>query len=961
MSNDTHPTTFFFADLPGSAHLWQVDRDTAERAITQYDELLRAAVQQGHGEVFKTVGDTICARFTDGHGAACAALYAHRAIAAAAWPPDIAVRARIALHSGRAIERGGDFFGPPVNQVARLLQAGHGGQTLLSDSVYAQIAGTLPPGARCRDLGRHTLRDVQEPVRIYQLDPDEVTRNFPPLATLEYDPHNLPAQLTSFIGRETELADLRALLTRDEIRLITLTGPGGVGKTRLALQLALESRERFPDGRFLVQLAATTTTGQVARTVADALAIREPNDDALPAAIAAWIADRSLLLILDNFEQAREAAPFVATLLAACPRLTVLVTSRVRLRLTGEQEYAVPPMTMPARANTPVEELARIEAVQLFVNRARATRPQFALTAANAPSLAGICRRLDGLPLAIELAAARSKRIPPERMLDQLHDRFGFLRQGSRDLPPRQQALQAAIDWSFDLLSPEHQLLFQRLSIFAGGFTLEAAEEVLNPPASSVRSSFFDVLDGVSTLVDNSLLQVVTAPNGDPRYLMLETIRDYARQRLTASGELETLAQNHADWMLRLARESREHWRHIDENAWLARLETEADNLRAALDWLAAQPEPDQHVNLVAAIWWFWTNRGHLPESRYQLERALARPGGEQSSGWADVLTAAGTTAYLQGDWTAASGYFARALPLMRATGDARGLVRTLNNGGNVALMRDDLDTAAAYYDEALGILRQTGDQRVLGIVLSNLGRIARHQGNYELAHERFAEAIAVQEAIGEERGRITTIANLADLLFDLEQADEAEARYREVRDGYAAMNDRHSTAYALERLAQFAIRHGDWQAAQSQIDEALAIFDDVGDEDGTASMLHVLADLHRARGDSEAAASALVQALDLWRRREVGSVVAPVLVKLAAVASATGQHERGARLLGAVERIREASAAALSPRDQRELDLAIAGVRTAMDGEAYARAFAAGRAMSRDDCFNEAQRVAGR
>jgi predicted ATPase/class 3 adenylate cyclase len=960
MSSGMPPTTFLFADIAGGARLWQHDHRAAARAVEQYEGILRDAISQGGGDVFKTVGDTVCARFADPHGAVRAALLAQRAIAGATWPPGAEVHARVALHSGQAVERGGDFFGPPVNQVARLLQAAHGGQTLLSDTVYARLIGRLPEDATCRDLGRHTLRDVQAPIRIFQLDPLGSACDFPPLATLEYDPQNLPAQMTSFIGRETEWNALRDLLTRDDIRLITLTGPGGVGKTRLALQLATESRERFPDGRFLVQLAATSQASQVARTIADTLDIREVREDALPVTISEWMADRSLLLILDNFEQVREAAPLVGRLLAGCSRLTVLVTSRVRLRLTGEQEYEVPPLTKPAHANTPIEELARIEAVQLFVNRARATRPQFALTAANAPSLAGICQRLDGLPLAIELAAARSKRIPPERMLDQLDDRFGFLTQGSRDLPPRQQALRAAIDWSFDLLSPEHQALFQRLGIFAGGFTLDAAEEVLNPAISGAAATFYDVLDGVSTLVDNSLLQVITAPNGDPRYLMLETIRAYARQRLTASGEFDTFARHHANWMRRLARESRAHWRHTDEIAWLARLETETDNLRAALDWLAARPDPVPHVDLTAAIWWFWTNRGHLPEGRAQLERALARSGGERSPGWADALTGAGVTAYLQGDWTTASGYFAQALPRLREAGDDRGLVRALNNAGNVALLRDDPDVAAAHYDEALDILRRTGDKAVMGIVLSNLGRTARHQGSYDLARRRFAEAIAVQEEIGEERGRITTIANLADLLFDLEQMDEAEARYQEARDGYAALNDRHSTAYALERLAQFAIRHGDWQTAQSQIDEALAIFDDVGDEDGTASMLLVLAELQRTQGDPASAAGTLVRALDLWRTREVGSVIAPVILKLAVVASATGQHERAARLLGAVGRIQQTSIAALSPRDQRELDEGTAEIRSAMDSGAFGRACAAGRELSEAECFAEARRVAG-
>jgi predicted ATPase/class 3 adenylate cyclase len=537
--------TFLFTDIEGSTRLWERSQERMQSVLAQHDVLLREGIERQGGYVFKTVGDAFCAAFPAAPEALAAALSAQRALARE--EALAALRVRMALHTGAAEERGGDFFGPPLNRVARLLAAGHGGQVLLSRATQELVRDSLPAGAFLRDLGEHRLRDLTRPEHIFQLTAPELPSEFPPLRTLELRLHNLPLQPTPLIGREKEVHEVTERLRRSEVRLLTLTGPGGTGKTRLALQAAAELVEEFEDGVFFVNLAPLTDPELVPSSIAQVLGVRETGGRSLPERLHEHLRERRMLLVLDNFEQVVEAAPVVTALLAAAPRLKVLVTSRTALHLRGEKGYVVPPLSLPdPKQLPPLERLGQYEAVRLFIERALDVRGDFAVTDENAPAVAEICHRLDGLPLAIELAAARIRILSPEALLRRLENRLKLLTGGARDLPERQRTLQATIGWSHDLLSEAEKVLFRRLPVFTGGRTLEAIETVCDAEGELG----LDVLEGVTSLVDKSLLRQEEGIGGEPRLVMLETIHEYAREKLEESGEGQEIRRRHAEFFL---------------------------------------------------------------------------------------------------------------------------------------------------------------------------------------------------------------------------------------------------------------------------------------------------------------------------------------------------------------------------------------------------------------------------
>src|SRR5215210_3547652 len=494
-SPPTGTVTFLFTDIEGSTRMWEKDPEAMGSTVARHDEVLRGAIEANEGHVFKTVGDAFCAAFPTAPDALEAAISAQRLLHAGGQDEESRLRVRMALHTGSAEERGGDYFGPPLNRVARLLTAAHGGQTLLSSPAQELVRDQLPTGAGLRDLGEHRLMDLTRPERVFQLLIPDLPEDFPALRTLDVRPNNLPVQPTPLVGREKEVEAVRERLGgSSSARLLTLTGPGGIGKTRLALQVTAEALEEFEDGAFFVALAAIADPSLAAPAIAGSLGVVESGEQPLIEGLKDHLRDRQLLLLLDNFEQVLGASSLVGELLSSCPELKVLATSRIPLRLYGEREYPVPPLALPdpGRLLPPPERLTQYEAVRLFVERAQDARPDFSVTNENAPAVAEICTRLDGLPLAIELAAARAKILSPQAMLSRLSNRLKLLKGGARDLPERQQTLRGGIDWSHDLLEEEERTLFARLSVFVGGCTVEAAEEVCDPEGDLL----VEVLDG---------------------------------------------------------------------------------------------------------------------------------------------------------------------------------------------------------------------------------------------------------------------------------------------------------------------------------------------------------------------------------------------------------------------------------------------------------------------------------
>jgi len=573
-----------FTDIEDSTKMWEGDAPAMQKALARHDELLRSSIEERGGYVFKTVGDAFCCAFPTAPDALEAVPDAQRLLLKERWAESDPMRVRMALHTGAAEERDGDYFGPPANRVARLLSAAHGGQVLLSLPTHEMVRDQLPAGMSLAELGEHRLKDLFRPERVFQLTAPDLPSDFPPLRTLDAYRNNLPLQPTPLVGREKEVVEVCDLLQRDETRLLTLTGPGGTGKTRLALQAAADLLDDFPDGTYFVPLATLSEAELLIPAIAETLGVSETGEQPLDETLKDYLSERRMLLLLDNFDQVLGAAPAVTGLLARASGLKVLATSRAPLGLYGEHVFPVPPLALPdLKSPPPLERLTQYEAVGLFVERARAVKPDFAITNESAPAVAEICVRLDGLPLAIELAAARITMLPPKGMLRRLGSRLKLLTGGARDLPERQRTLRDAIEWSHALLDQGEQVLFRRLAVFSGGRTLEAIEAICDAEGDLPVDTF----EGVSSLLDKSLLRQEEGPEGEPRFVMLETIHEFAREKLEESGEAEQIRRSHAEYFLALAEQAEPRLRGATQLEWLERLEAEHEAIRRG-----SGPEP---------------------------------------------------------------------------------------------------------------------------------------------------------------------------------------------------------------------------------------------------------------------------------------------------------------------------------------------------------------------------------
>jgi predicted ATPase/class 3 adenylate cyclase len=602
---------FLFTDVEGSTRRWEQFPQAMKAALERHDSILRAAVAASNGQVVKTTGDGMMAVFTSAAAATNACLVAQRDLAAEPWGATGALRVRMGLHAGEAATRSSDYFGPVVNRTARIMAVGYGGQVLLSAAAAELVADELPDGAGLRDQGLHRLKDLGRPERLVQLVHPDLADGFPPLATLDRRPNNLPTQTSTFVGRDAELEEIGQRLGDKAVRLLTLTGPGGTGKTRLALRAAADEADRFEDGVFFVDLSAVRAAEDMPASIARAVGLSETSGQPLLEELKERLRLQHTLLVLDNFEQVTTAAPMTVELLEDCQGLKLLVTSREALRVRPEHLYPVPPLSLPRAApdRRSAAELAGCEAVQLFVERAQAVRTDFRLTEENADAVADICQRLDGLPLAIELATARLRLFSPGALRDRLGSRLRLLRGGARDLPARQQTLRATIEWSHQLLEPGEQRLFELLSVFSGAGV--EAVEVVAAELDWLTGTQVDTLDGLDSLVDKSLLRQADAAHGEPRLVMLETIREYAAVRLDDTPEFGAAARRaHAAYFADFARRQWEHLTGRRREPALAAMTAELENLRLAWDHWVAAGDLDQLNKLVDSLWLLYDARG---------------------------------------------------------------------------------------------------------------------------------------------------------------------------------------------------------------------------------------------------------------------------------------------------------------------------------------------------------------
>jgi len=823
--------TFLFTDIEGSTRLEKrVGRERYGELRERQREILRAVWEAGGGREQGTEGDSFFVVFPEAPAAVEAAIAAQRALAAEPWPDDAPIRVRMGLNSGGAEVTGESLVGLGVNRAARIASLAHGGQILASKLTQDLLEDHPLDGVRLRDLGDHRLKDLSAPVRIVQIVAEGLPTDFPALRSLDARPNNLPTQLTTFIGRDAELEEAAGLLATT--RLLTLTGPGGTGKTRLSLQLAARASGDFTDGVYFVPLEPIRDPMLVAPRIASALGVAEGTARPIGDSLGDWLRDKRLLLVLDNFEQVVSAAPLVADLLRTAPDIKVIVTSRAALHISGEQEYPVPGLPTPpdpshlssldrlnlggeTRAIDPAA-LGQYAAVRLFIERAVAVRPGFAVTNENAPAVAAISSRLHGMPLAIELAAARIKLLSPDAILVRLDHQLDILAAGARDLPPRQQTLRGAIAWSYDLLDDDGKRLLDRLSVFASGCDLPSAEAICGP-ASDVGG---DIFDGLMALVDQSLAKVEETPEGEPRFRLLDTIRDYAAERLDVDGEVELIRARHRDWYVALAHQAAGELSGSDQRRWLDRLELEHDDIRAVLDRAVAAPDPAVAIGLAFSMWRFWQKHGHLAEARRRLEAMAASPWSRDDPRLrAKLVEALGGTCWWQGELGEMAAHYGEALSIWQS-------------------LDDEAELANAYYNAAFGYAVPRTDDR------------GRDSDPDRIGIRYLEQARDTYHRIGDLRGEANAVWGIGNYRYFRSHPGNGVDEFRKSVAVFRGVGDLTMEAWGLHMLGTGLLRNGEVEEARGHIQHAIEHFHAAGDASGLTLTLDDMSAVAVADGD---------------------------------------------------------------------------------------------------------------
>ncbi len=800
----TGTVTFLFSDIEGSTVRWERDRKAMEPALARHDELMRATLEARGAYTFKTMGDAFCAAFATAADAIAAALDAQRALAAADFSAVEGIRARMALHAGIAAERDGDYFGPTVNRVARLLAIGHGGQVLLSGACMELVRGELPPECSLLDLGAHRLKDLAQPERVYQLIAPELPQAFPELRSLDHLSNNLPSQLTSFVGREDDVAAITLLL--HEHRLVTLTGSGGVGKTRASLQVAANLIDRFSDGVWFIELAPLTGGEYIPSTVAQALDLKLASEGDPVENLVRALKGKQTLLVFDNCEHLVEpAARVLAAILRGSPKVKMLVSSRQALGISGEVSYRMPSLPVT-------------EAIALFAERARGADTRFALTDENTPIVADICRRLDGIPLAIELAAARVKMLSPKQLRERLDERFRVLTGGDRSALPRHQTMRALIDWSYELLDERERTLFRRLGIFVNGFALEGAVAV----GSSDDLDELDVFDVLASLVDKSL--VLAEPQDDAlRYGLLESTRAYASEKLDDAGERDFMIDRHLRYLRdRFAELWERHQRTARRTDLDATLQSELDDVRFALDGASKRSELADGAELLANIYVSWQAIGIDAEGIGHCEAFLAVLPADHSGLRARLLT---TLSHLLGE----SGRKVRALEVAtqaveqaRASGDGSSLAAALCRYAQQATFFRRFNDAESALTQAEAIPETSTNLRLL--LLETRAVVSHIRGDLETAARTWEQLRDELRTLGNARGELAGVFNLAEVEHARGQTQRAVAIVRETLPVVRAGDDKGALALLLVNLAGYLAATGDLANAVAAARESIGI-----------------------------------------------------------------------------------------------------------------------------------------
>ena len=898
--NSQFPTgtvTFLFTDIEGSTQLWQKHPDEMKDRMVRHDEILREALESKRSYIFKTVGDGFCAAFSAAGEALRAAVSAQRNLHAEEWG-NTPIKVRMGIHTGNAeIQADGDYSGyASLSRVQRLMSAGYGGQTLLSNATLDLVRDELPDGVSLRDLGEHRLKDLIRPEHIHQVDIPNLPTKFPALKTLNMQLNNLPCQLTSFIGREEEMAEINQAL--ESHRLVTLTGSGGTGKTRLSLQVAAELVEQYPDGVWFIELAPLTDPDLIPQAILSVLGTGEQPGKTATQSLSEYVHEKKLLLILDNCEHIIEACARLADiLLSNSPGLKILASSREALGVKGEMAWHVPSLSVPdIRLLPSIEQFTQYEAVRLFIERATLAQAHFHVTKENERAIAQICSRLDGIPLALELAAARVKALNVEQIATRLDDRFRLLTGGARTSLPRQQTLRAMIDWSYNLLSENERVLLRRLAVFVGGWTLEAAENVCKDDESDS-----DVLDLLTRLVDKSLVSM-----DERRYHMLETTRQYAREKLFKSGEGEALRDRHLDYFLEFAGENDLGVdRPIDQDLAENNMHAEQDNLRTALLW-ALDSEPLVTIGLAVSLSEFWLWADLWEECIQWLEKSIGATTGHPSAVRVRAMLNLSMCLLQVAKSDQAHEIITAALAEAQNQPDKSLIASALAYHGWIGLETGHADTAQTFFEQALPLARETNNILALGIALVSLGSMAA-EDDFTRAEAYFLESLNLKMNV--------------------------------------KLQAMHIHALAYWFLSSFVFARGEIQKAREYIESALAVHRH-GRSNPTvaAHFIEMLGRIQIAEGNLEPARQSLRESTVYLRDYNSIACLAHGLEAFARLALAEADPSRAAQILGSAEAHLELLNMSMIPAEKVLYNQSVAAVRMALAGDAFASAWNQGR-----------------
>ncbi len=908
--------TFLFTDIEGSTKLWEQHPEAMKAALAKHDSILREFIESSHGHIIKTTGDGVHAVFSTAIDAINSAIVAQYNLNSRIT--SLPIKVRMGLHTGEAELRENDYYGQALNRGARIMSAGHGGQVLLSE-VTAQVAREhLPADTNLIDLGEYTLNGLIHAERIFQLAAPDLQKEFPALMSIGTATNNLPTQLTSFIGRERELREAKEKLS--SAKLLTLIGPGGTGKTRLSLQLVAEVRPDFSDGLWLVELAPLADPALILQTIASVLNVRAQIGMPLKGIVVDYLRAKNLLLILDNCEHLVEACAQLADeFLHNAPNLKIIASSREALGIGGETVYRVPSLSLPsaqggvlAAGDGGLSKMMGFESIQLFVERARAANPKFDLTEKNASSVAQICRRLDGIPLALELAAARVTVFPPEQIATRLDDRFKLLTGGSRTALPRQQTLRALIDWSYDMLSEDERALLRRLSVFAGGWVFEAAESICPD---------LDVLSLLTQLVNKSL--VTMDDEGDePRYRLLETVRQYARDKLMETGEAELMRNRHLGYFIQLTVNAESALIGFTALSWVNRLEAEYDNLRTAFEW-GMENNVLAVLKMAGSLQYFWYRRGYETEGRNWIKDGLehlqnlpAVEGEALSERMAVTAKAWQAMAFLassQGDFTSSIAASRKCEELARQTGDKRLLATVLSFGAASKMMSGDRSYASSVMDEVLSIARDADDPFALSISYGMMGmHMLLNDQDPTKGNEYVSKGLALLKDTPHHFWQTM-------LLFGLGMTARFQGRFDEARERFAPL---------------------------------LTVFRDMGDQHRTNMIHSECAHMERLEGHHDKAESMYRDTIIEWKRLGHRAAVANQLECFAFMAKIHEQVERAAKLFGAAEALREIIKIPMSDMEKIEYDRETADLKANMDEKEFTSRWTEGRSMTMEQAI---------